>query len=146
MKQETAVRGPDQPVPVVSDLDARERVSHQDLLHGVVESLKISGGCLLRNFISQQTVKELNDDFAPYFDKAKQLKSTKHIFYAYDWSERPRLIPCSFCTSQAISGPKRQDELLGAWANRTPTLSKWLETSCGTTLAVTSSLAHYTGG
>ena len=97
MKPETALKGPDQPVPIVSDLDAGERVSYQELLHGVIESLKVSGGCLVRNFISQETVKELNDDFAPYFDKAKQLKSTKHVFHAYDRSKRPRLIPCSCC-------------------------------------------------
>ena len=79
MVQETAVTCSDQPSRV-SDLDAGERIPYQDLLQGVIESLKISGGCLLRNFISQETVKELNDDFAPYFDKAKPLKSTIYIF------------------------------------------------------------------
>lgn len=146
MTSETAVTGPDQPLPRVSDLDASERLPYQELLQGVIESLKISGGCLLRNFISQEIVKELNDDFAPYFDMAKPLKSTKHLFHAYDRSEQPRLIPCSFCTSQAISGPQRQDASLGAWVNRTPTLSKWLGTSCGRMWAVTSSVAHCTGG
>ena len=87
MTPEAAVNGPDQPLPRVSDLDASERVPHQELLQGVIESLKISGGCLLRNFISQETVKELNDDFAPYFDKAKPLKSMKYLFHAYDRSE-----------------------------------------------------------
>lgn len=77
MTAETAVNGPDQPLPGVSDLDAGERVPYQELLQGVIESLKISGGCLLRNFISQEIVKELNDDFAPYFEKAKPLKSTQ---------------------------------------------------------------------
>lgn len=74
----TAVIGLDQqPLPRISDFDASGRVPHQELLHGVVESLKISGGCLLRNFISLETVKQLNDDFAPYFDQAEPLKSTK---------------------------------------------------------------------
>lgn len=84
MAQRTAVTGSEQPLPEVSILKAGERVPVQELLQGVIESLKISGGCLLRNFISQETVKELNDDFAPYFDKAKPLKSTKHLFQAHD--------------------------------------------------------------
>ena len=146
MTLETAVTAPDQPLPGVGDFDAGGQVPYQELLQGVVESLKISGGCLLRNLISQETVKELNDDFVPHFDKAKPLKSTKYIFHAYDRSEPPRLIPYSFCTSQVISGPKRQDASLGAWANRMPTLSTWLETSCGRTWAVISSLAHCNGG
>lgn len=131
MTLESAVTGPDLPLPGVSNFDAGERVPYQELLHGVIESLKISGGCLLRNFISKETVKELNNDFAPYFDKAKPLKSTKYFFQAYDRLEQHRLIHCSFCTSQVISGPQKQDASLGAWANRTPTLSKWLETNCG---------------
>ena len=73
----TAVTGPEQPLPDISDLDASDRVPYQELFQAVVESLKISGACLLRNFISQETVKELNDDFAPYFAEAQPLKSTK---------------------------------------------------------------------
>ena len=84
MTPETAVSGPDQPLPRVGDLDAGERVPYQELLQGVIESLEVSGGCLLRNFISQEIVKELNDDFAPYFDKAKPLKSTRYLFHAFD--------------------------------------------------------------
>lgn len=80
MTQKTAVSGPDQPLPVVSDFDASERVPYQELRQGVVESLKISGGCLLRNFISQETAKELNDDFAPYFNEARPLKSMECLF------------------------------------------------------------------
>ena len=86
MTPETALTGHDQ-LPEVSDLDAGQRIPYQELLRGVIESLKISGGCLLRNFIKQETVKELNDDFAPYFDKAKPLKSTKYLSYAYDRSQ-----------------------------------------------------------
>lgn len=80
MTPETTLAGPDQPLPRVSDLDASEQVPYQELLQGVIGSLKVSGGCLLRNFISQGTVKELNDDFAPYFEKAERLKSTKYPF------------------------------------------------------------------
>ncbi|KAL8950905.1 MAG: hypothetical protein Q9222_003083 [Ikaeria aurantiellina] len=67
--------GLNQALPRVQDLDAGGRVPHQELLEAVIESLKVSGGCLLRNFISQDTVRELNDDFAPYFKEAKALKS-----------------------------------------------------------------------
>jgi hypothetical protein len=146
MAQKTAGTGPDQPLPGVSDFDVGERVPYPELLQGVIESLKICGGCLLRNFISQETVNELNNDFVPYFDKAEPLKSTEYLFHVYDRSEQPRLIPCCFCTSKVISGPKRQGASLGAWASRTPTLSKWLEMSCGKTWAVISSLVHCTGG
>lgn len=44
--------GPDYPLPVVSDLDAGERVPDQEFLQKAIESLKISGGSLLRNLIS----------------------------------------------------------------------------------------------
>ena len=81
--------GPDQPLPRVSELDAGGWIPPHELLQSVIESLKISGGCLVRNFISQETIKELNNDFAPYFDKAKPLKSTKHLFQysCHDQSE-----------------------------------------------------------
>lgn len=94
----TAGIGPDQQsLPRISDFDASGRVPHQELLQGVIESLKISGGCLLRNFISQETVKELNDDFAPYFDRAEPLKSMRFLpLPRFDWSGRPRLIDLLF--------------------------------------------------
>lgn len=92
MTQQTVVAGPDRPLPEIGDLDAGgERVPYQELLQGVIESLKVSGGCLLRNFISRETVHELNGDFVPYFDQAQQLKST---IYLFSRSEQPRLIPC----------------------------------------------------
>ncbi|KAL8659879.1 MAG: hypothetical protein Q9202_006905 [Teloschistes flavicans] len=62
-------------LPEVGDFDTSDRIPHEKLLQQVVESLKISGGCVIRSFISQDTVKELNHDFAPYFDRAKPLKS-----------------------------------------------------------------------
>lgn len=71
--------GPDQPLPRVSDLDATASTSHQQLLEQVIESLRVSGGCILRNFITPAVREELNRDFAPHFAKATPLKSTKEL-------------------------------------------------------------------
>lgn len=90
MASATAVNGLNhQPLPEVSDLDAGDGVPRQDLLQRVIDSLKVSGGCIVRNFISQETVKQLNDDFAPYFERAEPLKSTNcpPISRSY-WSKR----------------------------------------------------------
>lgn len=71
--------GPDQPLPRVSDLDAEASISHEQLLHQVIESLRVSGGCVIRHFITPGVREELNSDFAPHFARAKPLKSTKSL-------------------------------------------------------------------
>lgn len=71
--------GPDQPLPRVSDLDAEAFTSHQQILEQVIESLRVSGGCIIRKFITPRAREELKCDFAPHFAKAKPLKSTKSL-------------------------------------------------------------------
>lgn len=74
-----ALAGPDQPLPRVGDVDTKASTSHQQLLQQVIESLRVSGGCIIRNFITPGVREELNRDFAPHFAKAKPLKSTKSL-------------------------------------------------------------------
>lgn len=66
--------GVHRPIPELGDIDAGGRTA-QDVFPRVIDSLKISGGCIVRNFIPQKTVNQLNEEFAPYFDQAQQLKS-----------------------------------------------------------------------
>ena len=89
MTLETRAIGLESLLPEIKDFDAGNQLPHQELLQGVIESLKISGGCLIRHFVSSETVKELNDDFAPYFDKSKPLKSENHFPHAYDGQSNP---------------------------------------------------------
>ena len=71
--------GPAQPLPRVGDLDADASISHQQLLQEVIESLRVSGGCIIRNFLKPGVREKLNNDFAPHFAKAKPLKSTDSL-------------------------------------------------------------------
>ncbi|KAL8670382.1 MAG: hypothetical protein Q9168_005077 [Polycauliona sp. 1 TL-2023] len=72
------VCGPTQPLPRVGQVNAGVESPYQETLESIIESLKLSGGCIVRNLISRETVQELNHDFAPYFTKAKPLKSMEH--------------------------------------------------------------------
>ena len=75
MTNPDTLAGPNRPPPPVSDIDAASFEDEQDLVREIIESLRISGGCVVRNFIEKQDVQKLGRDFAPHFAKAKALIS-----------------------------------------------------------------------
>ena len=63
--------GPDRPVPQVSDVDLANRVSQQHVIEAIVESLKVSGACIVRNMVSKEGLEEIEKDIRPHLNTAK---------------------------------------------------------------------------
>ena len=65
------VQTPDSPLPAVSDLDSKAYKSQDVLLADIIESLRVSGGCVIRNLVSENLVKEVEGEVRPYLEKAE---------------------------------------------------------------------------
>lgn len=79
--------GPDRPVPQVSDVDLASPVS-QHVIEAVIESLKVSGACIVRNMVSKEGLDEIEKDIRPHLNTAKVWQGT-HIHYS---TEHPQYI------------------------------------------------------
>lgn len=64
------VQTPDSPLPHVSDLDSKAYDSQEALLADIIESLRASGGCVIRNLVNKDVLKEIEMEVRPYLDKA----------------------------------------------------------------------------
>ena len=62
---------PDSPLPHVSDLDSKAYDSEEALLADIVESLRVSGGCVIRNLVGEDVLKEIEREVRPHLEKAE---------------------------------------------------------------------------
>jgi hypothetical protein len=62
---------PKLPLPVVSDLDLRNYKSQEALIEDAIKSLKISGGCVIRNLLAKEQLDEIEKDVRPHLDAAE---------------------------------------------------------------------------
>jgi hypothetical protein len=62
---------PKLPLPVVSDLDLRNYKSQEALIEDAIKSLKISGGCIIRNLVTKGQLNEIEKDVRPHLDAAE---------------------------------------------------------------------------
>jgi hypothetical protein len=62
---------PKLPLPVVSDLDLRNYKSQEALIEDAIKSLKISGGCVIRNLVAKEQLDEIEKDVRPHLDAAE---------------------------------------------------------------------------
>ena len=68
--------GPDRPVPQVSDVDLASQDSRQHIVEAVIESLKVSGACIVRNMVSKEGLDEIEKDIRPHLNTAKVWQGT----------------------------------------------------------------------
>ena len=57
--------------PRVADLDIKAYTSQDKLLPDIFESMKVSGGCVLRNLVDIQALRDVEAEVRPYLDKAE---------------------------------------------------------------------------
>ena len=62
--------GPDQPLPPVSVLDMAAAESEDQLLQDIIASMRLSGGCVIRNMVRQDALDELERDIRPHLKAA----------------------------------------------------------------------------
>ena len=67
----TPVQGPDSPLPPVSSLDSKAYSSQEALVADIVESMRLSGGCIVRNLVGQEALSEVEKEVRPWLDKAE---------------------------------------------------------------------------
>lgn len=75
-KPEKPLMGPDQPLPHVSQLDVSTAVSVEKLLDDIVGSLRVSGGCVVRNMIGKDVLDQLDAEITPHLKAAKPAPGT----------------------------------------------------------------------
>lgn len=68
--------GPDQPLPHVSELDFSTAASVENLLDDIVSSLRLSGGCVIRNMVGKDVLDQLEADIRPHLNAAKPAPGT----------------------------------------------------------------------
>lgn len=67
----TPAQSPDSALPKVSDLDSKAYLSQDSLLADIIESLRVSGGCVVRNLVAPDVLKEIEGEVRPHLDKAE---------------------------------------------------------------------------
>lgn len=75
-KPEKPLMGPDQPLPHVSELDVSTAVSVESLLDDIVASLRVSGGCVVRNMVGKDVLDQLDTEITPHLKAAKPAPGT----------------------------------------------------------------------
>jgi hypothetical protein len=58
--------------PSISKLELGDYTSEDDLLFDIIESMKLTGGCIVRNLVSIPTVNTMESEIRPYLDKVEQ--------------------------------------------------------------------------
>lgn len=66
----------DRPFPKVANVDLANEVSQQRATEAIIESLKVSGACILRNMVSKNALDEIEKDIRPHLNTAKVWKGT----------------------------------------------------------------------
>jgi hypothetical protein len=62
--------------PKVSRLDFSSYDSQDDLVYDIVESMKLSGGCIIRNMIPKDTLNSMASEIRPHLDQVQQADCT----------------------------------------------------------------------
>lgn len=68
--------GPDQPLPPVSEFDSSTVASSEKLVDDIVSSLRVSGGCVIRNMVGKDVLDQLEADIRPHLNAAKPAPGT----------------------------------------------------------------------
>lgn len=75
-KPEKPLMGPDQPLPHVSEFDFSTAASPENLVDDIVSSLRVSGGCVIRNMVGKDVLDQLEADIRPHLNAAKPAPGT----------------------------------------------------------------------
>jgi hypothetical protein len=59
-------------VPPVSKLDINNYTSEDALVSDIIESMKLSGGCIVQNLISTPTLQAMKSEIRPYLDTVEK--------------------------------------------------------------------------
>lgn len=73
---EKPLMGPDQPLPHVSEFDFSTATSVENLLDDIISSLRVSGGCVIRNMVGRDVLDQLEADIRPHLNAAKPAPGT----------------------------------------------------------------------
>lgn len=66
----------DRPLPRVADVDLANEGSPQHATGAIIESLKVSGACIVRNMVGKSALDEIEKDIRPHLNTAKVWKGT----------------------------------------------------------------------
>ncbi|KAI9703844.1 MAG: hypothetical protein M1836_007616 [Candelina mexicana] len=58
--------GPHSKIPVPADLDVLTAKSEDRLVEEIIESIRVSGGCVIRNMVGKDVIEQLERDFRPH--------------------------------------------------------------------------------
>lgn len=61
--------------PKVSEIDVNNYDSEKRLIDDIVSSLKVSGGCMIRNMYQQSTLDAMEQEIRPYISSTGKAKS-----------------------------------------------------------------------
>jgi hypothetical protein len=70
-QSKVSVTMPDLPLPTVSDLDPGKYESKVTLIEDIIESLRRSGGCVVRNMVAKDRLDEIEKEVRPYLNIAE---------------------------------------------------------------------------
>ena len=65
------VQSPESPLPSVSHVDSKAYSSQEALIADIIKSMRLSGGCIIRNLVSAEALKQIEGEVRPYLDKAQ---------------------------------------------------------------------------
>ena len=74
------VQGPDSPVPIVKEFDFKNCDSQEELLEGIIESMRLSGGCVVRNLVNKEALQDVEFEVRPWLEKAEPWNGNMALF------------------------------------------------------------------
>lgn len=75
-RPEKPLMSPDQPLPHVAEVDFATAASSEQLIEDIVSSLRVSGGCIIRNMVGKDVLDQLETDIRPHLKAAKPAPGT----------------------------------------------------------------------
>ena len=70
-KDLNGVMGPKSPLPKVGDLDSKAYTSNAALVEDIVRNIRLSGGCVVRQLVSKETLDAIEKEVRPHLDAAE---------------------------------------------------------------------------
>ena len=74
------VQGPNSPVPTVKVVDFKNCNSQEELLGEIIESMRLSGGCVVRNLVTREALQEVETEVRPWLEKAEPWHGEMTLF------------------------------------------------------------------
>ena len=74
------VQGPNSPVPTVKQFDFKNCTSQEELLGEIIESMRLSGGCVVRNLVQREALQEVETEVRPWLEKAEPWNGEMPLF------------------------------------------------------------------